>query len=92
MAWQKFVESLGYTSYGADLNGSDYGVAQNRDRQFLVSILGQYNYKFPIPIDLDYCIEDYFEDLSEEDALRLIVKSEKALNLLVDLDEKNQLD
>ena len=40
---------------------------------------------------LDYCIEDYFEDLSEEDALRLIVKSEKALNLLVELDESQRI-
>lgn len=90
--WQKYLEDLGYSSYGQDLNASDYGVAQNRDRTFLVSLLGQYNYKFPNQIDLNYCIEDYFEDLSDEDALRLIVKSEKALNLLVDLDNDNKLD
>ena len=90
--WMEFVESLGYTSYGADLNASDYGVAQNRDRTFLLSILGEYNYHFPHSIDLDYCIEDYFEDLSEEDALRLIVKSEKARNLLIELDDKGTLE
>ena len=90
--WQKYLESMGYTSYGADLNASDYGVAQNRDRCFLVSLLGSYNYKFPNPIDLNYCIEDYFEDLSDEDALRLIVKSEKARDLLVELDNDNKLD
>lgn len=90
--WQKYLESLGYTSYGQDLNASDYGVAQNRDRTFLVSLLGSYNYKFPNPIDLNYCIEDYFEDLSDEDALRLIVKSEKARDLLVELDEDGKLE
>ena len=90
--WQKYLETLGYSSYGQDLNASDYGVAQNRDRCFLVSLLGSYNYKFPNPINLKYCIEDYFEDLTDEDALRLIVKSEKARDLLVELDNDNKLD
>jgi DNA (cytosine-5)-methyltransferase 1 len=90
--WLNYLESIGYTTYVSDLNASDYGVAQNRDRTFAVSILGEYNYKFPGAIDLDKCIEDYFEDLSDEDALRLIVKSEKAMNLLVELDEDGKLD
>jgi len=90
--WLDFLDSLGYSTYVQDLNASDYGVAQNRDRTFALSILGKYNYKFPTPINLNYCIEDYFEDLSEEDALRLIVKSEKAMDLLVELDEKGKLN
>ena len=90
--WLNFLEDLGYSSFTQDLNASDYGVAQNRDRTFVVSILGNYTYSFPVPIDLDYCIEDYFEDLSDEDALRLIVKSDKARDLLVELDEKGQLE
>lgn len=90
--WQNYVESLGYTSYVSDLNAVDYGVAQNRDRTFMVSLLGEQNYKFPNSIDLDYCIEDYFEDLTEEEAMRLIVKSEKAKNLIIELDEKGTLN
>lgn len=90
--WLKFLEDMGYTTYVSSLNASDFGVAQNRQRVFALSVLGEYNYKFPNPIDLNYCIEDYFEDLSDEDALRLIVKSEKALNLLVELDDENKLD
>jgi len=90
--WLDFLESLGYSTYTKDLNASDYGVAQNRDRTFAVSILGEYNYNFPHTIDLDKCIEDYFEELSDEDALRLIVKSEKAMNLLEELDEKGTLE
>lgn len=90
--WLNFLEEIGYTSFTQDMNASDYGVAQNRDRTFVVSILGNGSYTFPQPIDLDYCIEDYFEDLSEEDALRLIVKSEKAMNLLIELDEKGKLE
>ena len=90
--WLDFLESIGYTSYCQDLNAVDYGVAQNRDRTFVVSILGNYHYKFPKEIDLRYCMEDYFEDLTEEQALQYVVKSEKALSLLKELDEKDELE
>ena len=86
------MEEIGYSTFVQDLNASDYGVAQNRDRTFAVSILGQGSYTFPVPIDLDRCIEDYFEDLSDEDALKLIVKSDKAKDLLIELDEKGKLE
>ena len=44
--WTDYLQSLGYSSSGQILNASDYGVAQNRERYFLVSILGNYNYNF----------------------------------------------
>ena len=91
--WLDFLESLGYSSYAKDLNAWDFNLAQSRERTFVVSILGNYNYKFPEIIeDLDFCIEDYFEDLTEEQALQLVVKSEKALDLLVKLDEEGKLE
>ncbi len=49
------------------------------------------NYTFPDPIPLKKCIEDYFEDLSDEQAMQLVVKSDKAKKLLVELDKKNEL-
>ena len=90
--WLDFLESIGYTSYCQDLNAVDFGVAQNRDRTFVVSLLGKFNYKFPTEMDLKYCMEDYFEDLTEEQALQYVVKSEKALSLLKELDEKDELE
>lgn len=90
--WLEFLESLGYSNFVEDLNASDYGIAQNRDRTFVVSILGEWNYHFPAPIPLTTCMEDYFEDLSDEQAVQLVVKSPKALNLLVELDEKGNLE
>ena len=36
---QKELEKLGYQNYTQVLNGKDYGVAQNRERVFMVSIL-----------------------------------------------------
>ena len=90
--WIDYLEDIGYSNFIQDLNAVDYGVAQNRDRTFVISILGKYNYDFPVPIPLNKCIEDYFEELSEEDALQYIVKSDKAKELLVELDGKNELN
>lgn len=90
--WLDFLESLGYSTYMEDLNAADYGVAQHRERTFALSILGNYNYKFPTIMDLNKCMEDYFEDLTEEQAIQYVVKSQKALDLLVELDEKKELN
>lgn len=90
--WLDFLNKLGYSTYVQDLNAWDYGVAQSRDRTFAVSILGDYNYHFPEPIELKYCIEDYYEELTEEQALQLVVKSPKALELLERLDDEGKLE
>lgn len=45
--WIDFLSGLGYTNYWQDLNAKDYGVAQNRNRCFMFSFLGEYNYHFP---------------------------------------------
>lgn len=90
--WVAFLNDLGYSSYSEDLNAVDFGVAQNRERTFLVSILGEYAYTFPNGMELTKCIEDYFEDLTEEMAEKYVVKSQKALDLLVKLDEENRLN
>lgn len=91
--WLDFLNDLGYSSYMQDLNSWDFNLAQSRERTFVVSLLGDYNYKFPEIIeDLDFCIENYFEDLTEEQAMQLVVKSEKALDLLVRLDDEKSLE
>lgn len=60
------LERMGYTNYADVLNAKDYGVAQNRERVFIVSILGEYNYKFPKPIPLTKRLKDYLEDEVDE--------------------------
>lgn len=55
------IEQLGYSNYTETLNAKDYGVAQNRDRVFMVSILGDYYYEFPKPIKLEKRLKDYLE-------------------------------
>lgn len=65
--WLEYLEGLGYTNYWQVLNAKDYGVPQNRERVFVVSILGEHKpYKFPEPIPLDKCIKDILEDEVDE--------------------------
>ena len=91
--WLDFLESLGYTNFVEDLNATDFGIAQHRERTFVVSLLGEWNYHFPQSMELTNCMEDYFEDyISDEQALKLVVKSEKAMNLLKDLDDEDKLE
>lgn len=45
--WRDKLESMGYKCYWQVLNAKDYSIPQNRDRCFMVSILGDYFYGFP---------------------------------------------
>lgn len=77
--WIDFLASKGYSNYWQDLNAKNYGVAQNRDRCFMVSILGEWNYKFPQPIPLTKTMKDYLEDEVDE---KYYIDNEKAQKLI----------
>lgn len=65
--WLEYLEELGYTNYWQLLNAKNYGVPQNRERVFVISILGEHKpYEFPNPIPLDKCIADILEDEIDE--------------------------
>ena len=65
--WLQYLEGLGYTNYWRVLNAKNYGVPQNRERVFVVSILGKHKpYEFPKAIPLDKCIADILEDEVDE--------------------------
>lgn len=46
-AYLEKMKQLGYTNYYQVLNAKDYGIPQNRERVFTVSILGDEKYDFP---------------------------------------------
>ena len=50
--WIKFLENKGYSNHWKDLNAKNFGIPQNRNRTFMVSILGPYNFEFPEEIPL----------------------------------------
>ncbi len=60
--WLAYLESRGYKNYYKILNSMDYGVAQSRKRCFMVSLLGDYDFEFPEPFELEYTIKDYLEE------------------------------
>ena len=64
--WHQFLENLGYKNYWKDLNSKDYGVPQSRNRCFMVSLLGDYSYEFPKPIELKLKLQDLLEDEVDE--------------------------
>lgn len=65
--WLEYLEGLGYTNYWKVLNAKDYGVPQNRERVFCISILGGHKpYEFPQPTKLDKTIENILEDEVDE--------------------------
>lgn len=88
--WLDFLESLGYTNVWQDLNAKDYAnVAQNRNRCFMVSFLGNYTYKFPEPIELTKTMQDYLEDEVDE---KYYVNSERADKLIEKLIDEGTLE
>lgn len=87
--WIDFLESKGYSNYWQDLNAKDYGIAQNRNRCFMVSFFGDYNYKFPQPIPLERKLKDYLEDEVDE---KYYINTEKAQKLIQQLIENGTLD
>ena len=86
--WIEFLESKGYSNYWQDLNAKDYGVAQNRNRCFMISILGNYDYKFPEPIPLTKTMKDYLESEVDE---KYYINNEKAQKLIEQLIERGTL-
>lgn len=82
--WLDFLESLGYTNYYQDLNAKNYGVAQNRERCFMFSFLGEYNYHFPQPIPLKKKLKDYLEDNVDEKYYINNEKADKLIRQLID--------
>ena len=82
--WIAFLENKGYSNYWQDLNAKNYGVAQNRNRCFMVSILGNYNFAFPNPIELQKVMKDYLEDEVEDKYYINNEKSQKLIQKLID--------
>jgi len=62
LKWQSELASYGYTNFAKVLNATDYGVPQNRERIFMVSILGENaSYHFPEPFPLERSLADVLE-------------------------------
>lgn len=77
-AWIGKLESLGYSNFWKDLNSKDFGVPQDRNRCFMVSLLDDCSYHFPSGFPLEIGLKDVLEQevdekyyISEEQAKRI---------------------
>jgi DNA (cytosine-5)-methyltransferase 1 len=64
--WLDYLKDLGYTNFAKVLNAKNYGVPQNRERIFVVSVLGEAEYSFPEGFELDKRLKDILEKEVDE--------------------------
>lgn len=62
LKWCDWLSSQGYTNFQQVLNAKDYGIPQNRERIFVVSILDSAWFNFPQPQELELRLKDMLED------------------------------
>ena len=65
-AWLAKLESLGYKCYWKCLNAKNFGIPQNRNRCFMVSVLGDYDYDFPRELPLRLRLKHLLERQVDE--------------------------
>lgn len=67
--WVKWLDSIGYNTYYEVLNAKNYGIPQNRERVFAISIrkdIDDGTFKFPSPIPLTTRLKDILEKNVDE--------------------------
>lgn len=84
--WLRFLEGQGYSNYTKVLNAKDFGVPQNRERVFMVSILGEASFHFPKP----FTLEKRLKDVLEKDVDESFYLSEKIVKTFLARNEKNK--
>lgn len=88
--WLGRLEQLGYVNRWARLNAKSYGVPQNRDRVFCLSMRRDvaFNYRFPEPRPLDRCLNDMLEDEVEE---KFFLKDNAVMKFMTVNDKDSEL-
>lgn len=81
----KDLSDLGYTNYWQVLNAKDYGIPQNRERVFIISIRDDKGFfSFPEKIPLELKLKDILEDVVDEK----YYLSDKAIGRLIKKNNK----
>lgn len=90
-SWLQFLRGKGYHNFWEDLNAKDYGIPQNRERCFCVSILSDefVEFDFPKSEKLTLLMKDMLESNVEEN---YYINTEKAKKLIKQLSESGVLE
>lgn len=85
--WVYYLDELGYDTYWQVLNAKNYGIPQNRERVFAISIRKDLNktFKFPQAEELKIRLKDVLEDEVED---KFYISSDKVQNLIKILENK----
>lgn len=86
----KSLEEAGYSNYWKVLNAKDYGIPQNRERVFIISIRKDIDkgYEFPEPFPLQLRLKDMLDDEVDES---FYISDERTKSLQRDLINKDTL-
>lgn len=82
-AWVKWLDSIGYNTYYKVMNAKHYGICQNRERIFAISIrkdIDTNGFTFPEPIPLTIRLKDILEHNVDEKYYLPDDRVEKILN------------
>lgn len=82
-AWVKWLDSIGYNTYYKVLNAKHFGICQNRERVFAISIrkdIDKNSFTFPEPIPLTTRLKDILEHNVDEKYYLPDDRIEKILN------------
>ena len=85
--WLDELTSYGYTNFCQVLNAKDYGIPQNRERIFVVSILGDAWFSFPQPVELKLRLKDMLEDKVDE---KYYLPQDKVNQFIEQLDDEKK--
>lgn len=84
--WCKWLETLGYKNYWKVLNAKDFGIPQNRERVFMISILGEHEpYVFPTGFNSGIRLKDVLELEVDE---KYYISNDKADKLIDELNPR----
>lgn len=86
--WEQELASYGYNNYCKVLNAKDYGIPQNRERIFVVSILDEERgFTFGEPFELKLRLKDMLEDKVDE---KYYLDQERVNKFIENLDDEKK--
>lgn len=87
--WHSFLTEMRYTNFTQILNSKNFGVPQNRERVFMVSILGDAWFDFPKPFQSDKKLKDLLYEPINNKYFRIRKLTEKECFRLMDVSDEN---
>lgn len=83
--WLQWLESQGYQNYWQVLNARDYGIPQNRERVFVVSVLSESDvgYKFPEKQELKVKLKDLLDEKVPDKYYFKTDRAKKLISIIV---------